>query len=76
MVCFDFLIKYIFSHVDGVDDIVNIIGDAVFRPRFKDEEIEMARQTILFENDAMRRNPECEPLLTDWIHKVPFIICF
>lgn len=73
-------------HLDGVDDIVRIIGDAVFRPRYTDDEvhiliifilafkIEMGRQIITFENESMRRNPECEPLLTDWIHKVTIIL--
>lgn len=32
--------------------------------------MEQARITITFENEMMARNPDCEPLLTDWIHQV------
>lgn len=32
--------------------------------------MEKARITITFENEMMARNPDCEPLLTDWIHQV------
>lgn len=32
----------------------------------------MAGEIIRYENENMERNPECEPLLTDWIHTAAF----
>lgn len=36
-------------------------------------QIEDARLIIDFENKDMNSKPECEPLLTDWIHAVIFL---
>jgi len=57
---------------DGFEEILSVIADAVYRPRFLDEEVELASDVITFENEALARNPECEPLLIDWIHAAAF----
>ena len=35
-------------------------------------QVKMAGEIIRYENENMERNPECEPLLTDWIHTAAF----
>ncbi|KAH7695171.1 peptidase M16 inactive domain-containing protein, partial [Aphelenchoides avenae] len=53
-------------HENGVDEIVKIIADGVLRPQVTEEEMEITRQIIKFDNENMLRTPECEPLLMDW----------
>lgn len=35
-------------------------------------QIQITNDVIAFENEALARNPECEPLLLDWIHAAAF----
>uniref|UniRef100_A0A0N5ARE3 Alpha-MPP n=1 Tax=Syphacia muris TaxID=451379 RepID=A0A0N5ARE3_9BILA len=56
-------------HVDGAEDMLALIADAVQRPVITNEELQVAGQVIAFENKDMNNKPECEPLLTDWIHE-------
>ena len=51
---------------------MSIIADTIQRPLFTDETVDLARQTITYENEALLNNPECELLLTDWAHAVCF----
>uniref|UniRef100_A0A0N4UWZ1 Alpha-MPP n=1 Tax=Enterobius vermicularis TaxID=51028 RepID=A0A0N4UWZ1_ENTVE len=59
-------------HVDGAVDMLTLIADAILRPLIADAELDTARQIISFENKELSCRPECEPLLTDWIHQVAF----
>lgn len=54
----------------GVDVVTKLLADAVLRPKLKEEEINDARQTILFELESLNMRPEQEPILMDMIHAV------
>ncbi|EFO27286.2 peptidase M16 inactive domain-containing protein [Loa loa] len=58
--------------VDGFPDIIRLIADSVQRPIINSNDIEDARLIIDFENKDMNSKPECEPLLTDWIHAAAY----
>uniref|UniRef100_A0AC34GVL3 Mitochondrial-processing peptidase subunit alpha n=1 Tax=Panagrolaimus sp. ES5 TaxID=591445 RepID=A0AC34GVL3_9BILA len=57
---------------DGLDKIVSVIGDTVLRPGFYPEDIEITKEVIAHENGFYLTNPECEPLLLDWIHTAAY----
>jgi processing peptidase subunit alpha len=57
---------------DGIDEIISVISDTVLRPGFYPEEIETTKHVIAYENDFHARNPECEPLLLDYIHTAAY----
>uniref|UniRef100_A0A1I7YJ78 Mitochondrial-processing peptidase subunit alpha n=1 Tax=Steinernema glaseri TaxID=37863 RepID=A0A1I7YJ78_9BILA len=59
-------------HVKGVDEIMQLIADTVLRPCILPEELQYAQLNIASENAHLNRNPECEPLLTDWVHEAAF----
>ncbi|PAV80496.1 hypothetical protein WR25_14989 [Diploscapter pachys] len=56
-------------HIDGVDDLMQIIANAIWRPRITDEELEEAQMRTEFENEDMEDLIDCTPLTTDFIHK-------
>ncbi|KAL3101936.1 hypothetical protein niasHS_003345 [Heterodera schachtii] len=58
--------------VENAFDVLSIIADAVLRPNILDNEVEYCRDVIRYENETLSRQPECEPLLTDWIHQAAF----
>jgi mitochondrial-processing peptidase subunit alpha len=49
-----------------------VLGDVVMRPRLQDEEVDLARQAILFELESLNMRPEQEPILMDMIHSAAF----
>ncbi|KAM3728975.1 Mitochondrial-processing peptidase subunit alpha [Dirofilaria immitis] len=53
-------------------NIVRLIADSVQRPIINSNNMEDARLIIDFENKDMNSKPECEPLLTDWIHAAAY----
>ncbi|PAV60332.1 hypothetical protein WR25_15440 [Diploscapter pachys] len=59
-------------HIDGVDDLMQIIANAIWRPRITDEELEEAQMRTEFENEDMEDLIDCTPLTTDFIHKAAF----
>ncbi|MFH4973642.1 hypothetical protein AB6A40_000351 [Gnathostoma spinigerum] len=59
-------------HISGVEQVLTIIADAVHRPLFSEQELNDARQIVEFENTDMNSKPECEPLLTDWVHSAAY----
>uniref|UniRef100_A0A8D8V1Q5 Mitochondrial-processing peptidase subunit alpha n=1 Tax=Cacopsylla melanoneura TaxID=428564 RepID=A0A8D8V1Q5_9HEMI len=56
----------------GLDTVVKILGDVVLRPKFSEEEMNMARQTIQFELENYQMRPEQETLLMDMIHAAAY----
>uniref|UniRef100_A0A183C0W5 Mitochondrial-processing peptidase subunit alpha n=1 Tax=Globodera pallida TaxID=36090 RepID=A0A183C0W5_GLOPA len=58
--------------IESAFDLLAIIADAVQRPNILDEEVEYCRDVIRYENETLSRQPECEPLLNDWIHQAAF----
>uniref|UniRef100_A0A183CCF1 Mitochondrial-processing peptidase subunit alpha n=1 Tax=Globodera pallida TaxID=36090 RepID=A0A183CCF1_GLOPA len=58
--------------IESAFDLLAIIADAVQRPNILDEEVDYCRDVIRYENETLSRQPECEPLLNDWIHQAAF----
>ncbi|VBB33840.1 unnamed protein product [Acanthocheilonema viteae] len=58
--------------INGFPDIIRLIADSVQRPIINSSDIEDVRLIIDFENKDMHSKPECEPLLTDWIHATAY----
>ncbi|OZC05001.1 hypothetical protein X798_08029 [Onchocerca flexuosa] len=58
--------------IDGFPDIIRLIADSVQRPIINSNDAKDARLIIDFENKDMNSKPECEPLLTDWIHAAAY----
>ncbi|VDN08142.1 unnamed protein product [Thelazia callipaeda] len=58
--------------IDGFSDVIKLIADSVQKPVIKSDDMEDARLVIDFENKDLHSKPECEPLLTDWIHSAAY----
>lgn len=56
----------------GLDSVTKVMADVVLRPRLENEEIDYARQAILFELESLNMRPEQEPILMDMIHAAAF----
>lgn len=52
----------------GLDLVTQVLADIVLRPQITEEEIQIARQTVQFELEALHTRPEQEPILMDMIH--------
>ncbi|KAK7576236.1 hypothetical protein V9T40_012522 [Parthenolecanium corni] len=56
----------------GLDSVMNVIADGLFRPNITDEELADAQQTIAFELESLKSKPEQDLLLMDMIHAAAF----
>lgn len=56
----------------GVDAVVRVLADVVLRPKLELDDIEVARQSILFELESLNMRPEQEPILMDMIHAAAY----
>uniref|UniRef100_A0A6B2ECC2 Mitochondrial-processing peptidase subunit alpha n=1 Tax=Phlebotomus kandelakii TaxID=1109342 RepID=A0A6B2ECC2_9DIPT len=56
----------------GLDSITRILADVVLRPSLQLDEIDIARQTILFELESLKMRPEQDLILTDMIHAAAY----
>ncbi|KAG8225571.1 hypothetical protein J437_LFUL002088 [Ladona fulva] len=56
----------------GMDAVINVLAEVVLRPQISAAEVEMARQTILFELETMLMRPEQEPILMDMVHAAAY----
>ncbi|CRK87270.1 CLUMA_CG001072, isoform A [Clunio marinus] len=52
----------------GLDQVTKVLAEVVLRPQLKPEEVDMARQAVLFELESLHMRPEQEPILMDMIH--------
>ncbi|EPB74372.1 peptidase, M16 family [Ancylostoma ceylanicum] len=60
-------------HISGLDAVMEILANAIWRAKNTPEEMEEAKMIVQYENDDMPRKIEStEPLLTDWLHKAAF----
>ncbi|KAK6759508.1 hypothetical protein RB195_021224 [Necator americanus] len=60
-------------HISGLDSVMEILANAIWRAKNTPEELEEAKMIVQYENDDMPKKIEStEPLLTDWIHKAAF----
>ncbi|GLV41112.1 uncharacterized protein CBL_04636 [Carabus blaptoides fortunei] len=60
------------AYTKGLDDVMKLLGEVVLRPQITPDELDMARQTIGFELEALAMRPEQETLLTDMIHAAAY----
>ncbi|CAG0916032.1 unnamed protein product [Notodromas monacha] len=60
------------AEIHGLDPVVKILGDVTLRPRFKDEELEVVRQTIQFEWEDLELRPDQEVALMEMIHAAAY----
>lgn len=58
----------------GLDAVTKVLSEVVLRPKLRTDEVDMARQAVLFELEALHMRPEQEPLLMDMIHAVSNLI--
>lgn len=56
----------------GLDQVTKVLAEVVLRPQLKQEEVDMARQAVLFELESLHMRPEQEPILMDMIHGAAF----
>ncbi|VDK51206.1 unnamed protein product [Cylicostephanus goldi] len=60
-------------HISGLDPVMEVLANAIWRAKNTAEELEEAKMIVQYENDDMPRKIEStEPLLTDWLHKAAF----
>ncbi|ODN02325.1 Mitochondrial-processing peptidase subunit alpha [Orchesella cincta] len=55
--------------VSGLEKMMRLLGDAVFRPRLTDEELTGARQNILYELEDLQLRPEKETVILEMMHE-------
>ena len=53
-----------------------MLAEVVLRPQLKPEEVDLARQAVLFELESLHMRPEQEPILMDMIHAVSCIFLY
>lgn len=56
----------------GLDQVTKVLAEVVLRPQLKEEEVELARQTILFELESLHMRPEQDQILMDMIHAAAY----
>ncbi|KAL4218986.1 hypothetical protein ACF0H5_021572 [Mactra antiquata] len=55
------------AQTDGLEIAMNVLSDAVYRPIIDDYEIDVARQTVGFELQALQMNPDPTMLVTEMV---------
>uniref|UniRef100_A0A1B6GTY3 Mitochondrial-processing peptidase subunit alpha n=1 Tax=Cuerna arida TaxID=1464854 RepID=A0A1B6GTY3_9HEMI len=60
------------ADVRGLEAVIKILGDVVFRPQLSLEEVDIARQTIQFELETLLTRPEQETILMDMVHSAAY----
>lgn len=56
----------------GLDKVTKVLAEVVMRPQLKSEEVDLARQSVLFELESLHMRPEQEPILMDMIHAAAY----
>lgn len=56
----------------GLDSVTKVLAEVVLRPQLKPEEVDIARQAVLFELESLHMRPEQEPILMDMIHAAAY----
>lgn len=52
--------------------MTRVLADVVLRPMLQDQEVDLAKQTVLFELESLNMRPEQEPILMDMIHAAAY----
>lgn len=56
----------------GLESVTRVLADVVMRPMLQDYEVDLAKQTVLFELESLNMRPEQEPILMDMIHAAAY----
>lgn len=56
----------------GLDTVTKVLAEVVLRPKLEQIELDMARQSVLFELETIGMRPEQEPILMDMIHAAAY----
>ncbi|KAK3586726.1 hypothetical protein CHS0354_017524 [Potamilus streckersoni] len=68
----DTLVYAMSAETHGLPTVLEILSEVVLRPEFTDQELEDARTAIGFELEALKMNPNPEPLLMEMIHRAAY----
>ncbi|XP_014233207.1 mitochondrial-processing peptidase subunit alpha [Trichogramma pretiosum] len=60
------------AEIKGLDQVTEILGDIVLRPRITEDEVNITSQIIQFELETLLTRPEQETLLMDMIHAAAY----
>lgn len=52
--------------------MTRVLSEVVLRPRLPAQEVDLARQAVLFELDSLSTRPEQDPILMDMIHAAAY----
>lgn len=56
----------------GLESITQVLSEVVLRPKLTDLEVDIARQTVKFELEALHMRPEQDIILLDMIHAAAY----
>lgn len=56
----------------GLDQVTKVLAEVVLRPQLRPDEVDIARQIVQFELEALHMRPEQEPILMDMIHAAAY----
>ncbi|XP_065917330.1 mitochondrial-processing peptidase subunit alpha-like [Dysidea avara] len=56
----------------SLPEVIQILAQAVYRPQFTEEQINMELQSVLFETEDAISRPDPEPILTEMIHQAAY----
>lgn len=65
----DTTVYAISTQISGLEKMMKLLGEAVFRPRLTEDEINNARQTILYEMEDLQMRPDKESVILEMIHE-------
>nr|XP_054769896.1 mitochondrial-processing peptidase subunit alpha-like isoform X1 [Lytechinus pictus] len=68
----DTLVYGVSANRDGLEDVIHLLSEVVFKPKLSDTEIEDSRQAILFELEALDMAPDPEIMMTELIHAAAY----
>ncbi|XP_050395760.2 mitochondrial-processing peptidase subunit alpha [Patella vulgata] len=68
----DTLIYAVSAERSGLPAVINILGEAILRPKITDQELEDTRTAIAFELESLQMRPDPEPILMEMIHAAAF----
>ncbi|KAG5884039.1 hypothetical protein JTB14_020450 [Gonioctena quinquepunctata] len=56
------------AYTSGLNDVIQLLSEAILRPQITPEELDSARQAVHFELETLNMRPEQETILMDMIH--------
>ncbi|KAK6194779.1 hypothetical protein SNE40_000339 [Patella caerulea] len=68
----DTLIYAVSAERSGLPTVINVLGEAILRPKITDQELEETRTAISFELESLQMRPDPEPILMEMIHAAAY----